>query len=199
MSPDFRAMCIEAIELALWDKYRTKGWGGEEFMYDNNFSYALKEYRVLLARWGRPTPQPPADGEVAELVAWLLREADYQEITCKRYPCADRIRRAAALLERLASPACYVLDPSPEALASYKAADPGIIEALPAELTVLPPLAQPVAVSERWPEFSDCDPQERVWAWNPVLDHWKLSRINRSVHTYWLPANALPTPKATND
>jgi hypothetical protein len=60
-------------------------------------------------------------------------------------------------------------------------------------------LAQPVAVSERWPEFSDCDPQERVWAWNPVLDHWKLSRINRSVHTHWLPANALPTPEATND
>ena len=41
------------------------------------------------------------------------------------------------------------------------------------------PTPQPVAVSERWPEFSDCDPQERVWAWNPVLDHWKLSRSNR--------------------
>ena len=61
------------------------------------------------------------------------------------------------------------------------------------------PAAQPVAVSERWPDFSDCDPQERVWAWNPVLDHWKLSRINRSVHTHWLPAHALPTPEATND
>ena len=60
-------------------------------------------------------------------------------------------------------------------------------------------LAEPVAVSERWPNFSDCDPQERVWAWNPVLDHWKLSRINRSVHTHWLPAHALPTPEATND
>ena len=55
---------LEAIELALWDKYRTKGWGGSEFMYDNNFSYALEEYRTVLARWGRPTPQPPADGEV---------------------------------------------------------------------------------------------------------------------------------------
>ena len=61
------------------------------------------------------------------------------------------------------------------------------------------PTPQPVAVSERWPDFSDCDPQERVWAWNPALDHWKLSRINRSVHTHWLPANALPTPEATND
>ena len=59
------------------------------------------------------------------------------------------------------------------------------------------PTPQPVAVSERWPEFSDCDPQERVWVWNPVLDHWKLSRINRS-YTHWLPANALPIPEATN-
>ena len=52
----------------------------------------------------------------------------------------------------------------------------------------------PIPVAERWPEFSECDPQERVWAWNPFLDHWKLSRINRSVHTHWLPANALPVP-----
>jgi hypothetical protein len=52
----------------------------------------------------------------------------------------------------------------------------------------------PIPVAERFPEFSDCDPHERVWAWNPFLDHWKLSRINRSVHTHWLPANALPLP-----
>jgi hypothetical protein len=52
----------------------------------------------------------------------------------------------------------------------------------------------PIPVAERLPEFSDCDPEERVWAWNPFLDHWKLSRINRSVHTHWLPANALPVP-----
>ena len=58
------------------------------------------------------------------------------------------------------------------------------------------PDSSPIPTAERWPEFSDCDPQERVWAWNPVLDHWKLSRINRSVHTHWLPANALPAPEA---
>jgi hypothetical protein len=52
----------------------------------------------------------------------------------------------------------------------------------------------PIPVAERLPEFSDCDPEERVWVWNPFLDHWKLSRINRSVHTHWLPANALPVP-----
>ena len=60
------------------------------------------------------------------------------------------------------------------------------------------PAIQPVPVSETWPEFSDCDQQEEVWVWNPVLDHWTLSRINRYVHTHWLPANALPTPEAND-
>jgi hypothetical protein len=45
---------LEAIELKLWDKHRTKGYMGEEFMYDNDFSAALDEYRAVLARWGRP-------------------------------------------------------------------------------------------------------------------------------------------------
>ena len=49
---------LEAIELKLWDKHRTKGYMGEEFMYDNDFSAALDEYRAALARWGRPTIEP---------------------------------------------------------------------------------------------------------------------------------------------
>ena len=57
--------------------------------------------RAVLARWGRPTPQPPADGEVAELVAWLratgkLLHPDYSK---SRIP----YMRAADLLQRLAS------------------------------------------------------------------------------------------------
>ena len=32
--------------------------------------------REVLHRWGRPTPQPVADGEVAELVAWLRESLD---------------------------------------------------------------------------------------------------------------------------
>jgi hypothetical protein len=63
-------------------------------------------------------------------------------------------------------------------------------------LTDQPVGATPVPVAERWPEFYDCDPHERVWVWNPFLDHWKLSRINRSVHTHWLPVNAIPVPEA---
>ena len=56
------------------------------------------------------------------------------------------------------------------------------------------PAVQPVPVSDRWPEFSDCDQCERVWVWNPILEHWKLTRLNRSIHTHWLPHWALPVP-----
>jgi hypothetical protein len=59
------------------------------------------------------------------------------------------------------------------------------------------PAIQPVPVSERWPEFSDCDSLERVWAFNPVLDHWELTRINQSIHTHWRPYHALPIPQTT--
>ena len=60
------------------------------------------------------------------------------------------------------------------------------------------PAIEPVPVSERWPEFSDCNSFEEVWAFNPVLDHWKLTRINRSIHTHWLPHWALPVPATVN-
>ena len=56
------------------------------------------------------------------------------------------------------------------------------------------PAIEPVPVSERWPEFSDCDLFERVWAFNPVLDHWKVTKINQFIHTHWLPYWVLPVP-----
>jgi hypothetical protein len=52
---------LETIELKLWDKHRTKGYMGEEFMYDNDFSAALDEYRGLLAQ---PEPQGPTQAEL---------------------------------------------------------------------------------------------------------------------------------------
>lgn len=94
---------LEAIELALWDKYRTKGWGGEEFMYDNNFSYALEEYRAVLARWGRPAAAPvPEPGEVAELVAELGSKDRWTQLT------DAQLDRAATLLQQQAAPAPVV-------------------------------------------------------------------------------------------
>jgi len=54
-----------------------------------------------LARWGRPAIEPQADGEVAELVAWLRYNADYalQKAATATF---KRFHRAADLLERLA-------------------------------------------------------------------------------------------------
>ncbi len=54
----------------------------------------------------------------------------------------------------------------------------------------------PVEVSDGWPEFSDCDDFERVHCFNPVLEHWKLNKINPSIHTHLLPHWALPVPAA---
>lgn len=116
-------------------------------------------------RPGKPTPLftraaellqrealvPPANGEVAELVARLL---DMHTV-----PTLQERRLAADLLQRLSPP-------------------------------------QPVPVSERWPEFSDCDDTDRVWCWNWAIGTWRINRINRSIHSHWLPAHALPLPGA---
>lgn len=63
------------------------------------FQYAA---RVVLARWGRPGPQLPAAGEVAELVAWLRENAmDEREISEAENRASLNLDRAANLLERL--------------------------------------------------------------------------------------------------
>ena len=72
------------------------------------------------------------------------------------------------------------------------------------------PTPQPVAVSERLPKPEDCDELETCWQWEPDINgHHPLGlweRVHRdwvsdpdSDTTHWLPANALPTPEATND
>ena len=59
----------------------------------------LRGLRAVLARWGNHVPAPPADGEVAELVAWLQEEADdYECIGCE--DSAAKCKRAAELLQR---------------------------------------------------------------------------------------------------
>ena len=67
--------------------------------------FTAKEFsetiRAALDRFGRPTPQPMADGEVAELVEWLQAMRD---LAGEHNPDEQRrYTRAAELLERLAS------------------------------------------------------------------------------------------------
>ena len=154
------------------------------------------EYAI--ARWGRPTPQPPADGEVGEVGEWLRAFAK-AERRDGRLAGAQSLVRAAKFLQRFASPIYLVIDPSPEALASLKAAGPGIIEAMPAERTLLAPVAQPVAVSERLPGPEDCEAGE-CWAWDTAAESWNRTHYALCNHfTHWLPANALPTPEGNDN
>ena len=136
---------------------------------------ALNTARALLAQ---PVAEGPTDEELDELLTELNQGGE----------CLSWRAYARAVLARWGRPAAAAA-PVP-----VLPDDALIIE--PAEHTLLVPVAHPVPVSERWPEFSDCDDAERVWCWSWALETWRLSRIKQSIHTHWLPANALPTPEA---
>ena len=61
------------------------------------------------------------------------------------------------------------------------------------------PTPQPVAVSERLPGPEDCIfPTGECWWFDPHADGaWYVDTFQGN-YTHWLPANALPTPEATN-
>ncbi len=170
------------------------------------------------------TPQTPEDGEVTELVetlkgiAYWRRHGKPGNLAPTPFDIrqADRLDRAAELLERFASPACLAVNPSPEAVAALKAAGPGRIEPLPddmqiiepAERTVLVPPLKPVPVSERLPGAEDCgpwpdEPDAVHWCWfgSDTYGAWLWEQRSAGEHTYrhlfythWLPAGALPLP-----
>ena len=170
-----------ALVVRAWDQYETVGYQGERFMYDSDFGNALDFVRRELARWGHPTPQPPADGGV-EYALEEVRCVVHELCDAEKWIAAERLERAAELLQRFVSPACHVISPSPEALASLKAdgPGPGIIEAWPAKHTVLVPVAQPVAVSERLPE-----PSVKVLA-----HYFTALGKGRTICAIWVPAKS---------
>jgi hypothetical protein len=58
---------------------------------------------------------------------------------------------------------------------------------------------QPVAVSERLPRPEDCLDEGWAWFFNKRIG-WRQAVLPVSTgYTHWLPANALPTPEATNE
>jgi hypothetical protein len=172
----------------------------------------VKFARAVLARWGRPVAEKssaaqPADGEVAELVRLLRSAADDEINDLTLWLTPSDMRRAAELLERFASPACLVINSSPETINALRVASPGPIKLLPddaqiieaAERMVLVPTPQPVPVSERLPGPEDCDAEGRCWIYMPDIGtapSWRLvdPRDIGPYHTHWLPAHALPVP-----
>lgn len=160
-------------------------WFADEACLENSSGDIADSCRKLIARYGRPTPQP-ADGEVAELVADLRGTAAGLE--SQAYPqTAAQITRAADLLERLSPPQPI---PVGERL-------PGLIEqALIKAECALSDIAEGEA------EESEGDPLE--WAEKRAAD--ALARIRPVMRQHqiqtseWppLPAHALPIPRSEN-
>jgi len=191
-NPDFRALCEELF-------VKLKEWDSSDPYHD--CGPLLCRARAALAQ---PEPVAPTDEELLAMRSWSSHgptfDSDLVDFGRRCYNLAKQPESLPYKLpepvvptdEELIRPIMWMLDDS-----IYDNDKGEIAQSLRELVARWEQLAiTPIPAAERWPEFSDCDPQERVWAWNPVLDHWKLSRINRSVHTHWLPANALPAPEA---
>ena len=88
---DFRTLCAELVEL-------DQAEPGDYADWRQSWNAAIARARADLAQ-----PEPPVDGEVAELVAWLRTNADYslQKAATATF---KRFHRIADLLERLVQP-----------------------------------------------------------------------------------------------
>lgn len=137
--------------------------------------YRSDAIRAIVSHWDNHPVSPessPADGEVAELAAWLRERG--QERETLHLPGAELskqlrtapflLTRAADLLERLSPP-------------------------------------QLVPVSERLPGPEDCDAQGRCWHFAPAEGFgaagWSFYQGSED-DTHWLPAHALPLPSNTS-
>ena len=132
--------------------------------------------RYAIARWGNPAPQPPAEGEVAELVEGLRLISDGMS-AIGHDSDSWFVARAAELLQRLSPP-----QPVP------------VSERLPAMVT------------DGLRVAGDCDEQGRCWAGTRAfvdtsgdrdIDYppsWELREVCAQ-DDVWLPAHALPIPQ----
>ena len=142
--------------------------------YDN-CSEVMAAMRAAIAadraRYGHQ-PAPPAEGEVAELVALLqyeAREADLDLMT------AEECHRAADLLSIAYATGPEVWEP---------------IAQLPQQRH-----PAPVPVSERLPGPGDCLDEGWAWFFSPRVG-WRQAVLPVSAaYTHWLPAKALPLPQ----
>ena len=132
---------------------------------------AMDRTRALLAQ---PEPEGPTDEELASFLAerYRTRMENKSPFGCPDFDGAEA--KAAQIADARA------------VLARYGRSTP-----------------QPVAVSERpWERDGWCDAEGRCYGWDG--DYWWMvsnSGIPKLKYgfSHWLPANALPTPEATND
>ena len=177
-SPNFRALCAELV--VTWDAKSDLGFSD----FRDKLSDIVARARSAGPWFGRnvaPPPEPPVDGEVAELVA-LIRQCALAWDPDARLlgnMTAAQLVRAAELLERTATP-------PPEPL-------------------------RPIPVSERLPEAGEwvwhCYTGVRFWEHGRYYSrqksqparHWFFigDGPESQPATHWLPANAIPFPEVT--
>ena len=191
-NPDYRAMCAELVELCT--PVDSIPQLAERLQKLNALA---DRARALLAEpvaeW-EPMPLP-GDAEGLAEVFWAQPVAEGPSadeligLALGREPWATWLRSGGCL----ESAHCELADLMLAALARWGR-----------------PTPQPVAVSERLPGPEDCDELETCWQWEPDINGHHPLGLWELVHrdwvsdpdsdtTHWLPANALPTPEATND
>jgi hypothetical protein len=189
----------EMLKEQLWYKWKTKGYQGEEFMYDSNFDQAMDEARAALAEPVSDCPAcegSPAANNSPCAVCGALAEGDGVVVT-------DAASRVAHYLEQRR----LIRGLDPEVIHHLHA---GTDEPRQATLAVSDLGAlicthpRPIPVAERLPTETDCDAEGRCWWWYPETMHfcgywqWEADAPERDMDNQpvaWLPAAAIPLPE----
>ena len=179
MTNPYRAMCAELLAaIQLYTKLNPTANDMSPFELTEKLMDAMAATTAALAQ---PEPEGPTDEELLRVAATAIAPYEISGITPGEYEPETECVVEAYGSELIAY--------ARAALARYGR-----------------PTPQPVAVSERLPGADDCDEQGRCWMFGNVEGDWRLiSTINPGVpklkycFSHWLPANALPTPEATND
>lgn len=206
MTTDFRALCAELVET--WD-------ATADFNF-NDFGHAAADIvdraRAALAT---PPPEAPADGEVVELVVdELTRHLLTKAATEKANRCpysATLLTRAADILQRQYPQPVPVSErlpePSVKVLAHY-------FNALGKDRTICAIWVPAKSRSDKGDldadDFLEYDDESDKYhwpeGWYEAIENWEelgWAKVYEGEIAYWQPlpqwpANALPTPEATN-
>ena len=128
--------------------------------------------REVLHRFGRPAPQPVAEGPKPVV--------DYSRVT--EIATEAQIRSAAQYLVKKQNCDGDLIPAIEYAIARWGR-----------------PTPQPVPVSERLPGPEDCLDEGWAWFFNKRIG-WRQAVLPVSPgYTHWLPANALPTPRPSRE
>jgi hypothetical protein len=208
MTTDFRALCAEL--LAALESWSPNG----DAPLEEGAEAIAEAHLINCARTALAEPQPPVEGEVAEMVAWLeeagrlTKERDLQVRYWRAASLLERLSTAQEELERermrLAVCGVIAMADTPETAAKardclpeyWSASADDIARQIDKLMRLSPP--QPTPVSERLPGPGDCDAEGMCWLWDGerrwVRQFRDAASSNTWTGSYWLPAHALPLP-----